>query len=112
MNRERETPGGLLWWLRLRDLRDQFRGQHKEVRDEPRLVLLSFGGSDPQGLTLKTARALQGLPAAINVVAVAGPAFSYRREFEALERTLARRVPLIQEATGHMRTSCWTRTSC
>jgi len=35
-------------------------------------------------------------------VAVAGPAFSYRREFEALERTLARRVPLIQEATGHM----------
>jgi len=35
-------------------------------------------------------------------VAVAGPAFSYRREFEALERTLTRRVPLIHEAGGHI----------
>ena len=41
-------------------LREQFRGREKEVREQPRLVLLSFGGSDPQGLTLKAARALAG----------------------------------------------------
>ena len=102
MNQDRETPEGFYGGPAFAMLRDQFHGRTKEVRDEPRMVLLTFGGSDPQGLTLKTARALQGLPAAINVVAIAGPAFSYRREFEALERTLARRVPLIQEATGHM----------
>jgi spore coat polysaccharide biosynthesis protein SpsF len=63
-------------------------------------VLLTFGGSDPQGLTLKAARALASLPATVEVVAVAGPAFSYRREFEALG--LARKVPLINEAGGHI----------
>jgi spore coat polysaccharide biosynthesis protein SpsF len=66
------------------------------------MVLLSFGGSDPQGLTLKAARALEGLPAEVKLLAVAGPAFSYRREFEALERTLGRRIPLINEAAGHI----------
>src|SRR5262249_40255636 len=62
--------------------------------------LLSFGGSDPQGLTLKAARALQALPDAIEVLAVAGPAFSYRREVEALG--LRRKVTLINEAGGHI----------
>jgi len=36
------------------------------------------------------------------LVAVAGPAFSFRREFEALSATLPRRVPLINEAGGHI----------
>jgi len=102
MNRERETPEGFYGGPGYAILRDQFRGQKKEVREDPRLVLLSFGGSDPQGLTLKAARALAGLPAAVKVLAVAGPAFSSRREFEALEATLPRRVPLIQEAAGHI----------
>jgi CMP-N-acetylneuraminic acid synthetase/spore coat polysaccharide biosynthesis predicted glycosyltransferase SpsG len=102
MNQDRETPEGFYGGPAYAILRDQFRGQEKEVREQPRLVLLTFGGSDPQGLTLKAARALQGLPAEIKLLAVAGPAFSYAREFEALERTLARRVPLIQEAAGHI----------
>ena len=65
-------------------------------------MLLSFGGSDPQGLTLKAARALQDLDPAVELVAVAGPAFSFRREFEALSAALSRRVPLINEAGGHI----------
>jgi spore coat polysaccharide biosynthesis predicted glycosyltransferase SpsG/CMP-N-acetylneuraminic acid synthetase len=98
MNQDRETPEGFYGGPAYAILRDQFRGREKEVRDEPRMVLLSFGGSDPQGLTLKAARALEGLPPAVKILAVAGPAFSYRKEFEALEPTLRRRVPLINEA--------------
>jgi len=102
MNRDRETPEGFYGGPAYAILRDQFRGQEKEVRDQPRMVLLSFGGSDPQGLTLKAARALADLPTDIKLLAVAGPAFSYGKEFEALERTLARRIPLIHEAAGHI----------
>ena len=98
MNHDRETPEGFYGGPAYAILRDQFRGREKEVRDEARMVLLSFGGSDPQGLTLKAARALEGLAPAVTVLAVAGPAFSYRKEFEALEPTLKRRVPLINEA--------------
>jgi spore coat polysaccharide biosynthesis predicted glycosyltransferase SpsG/CMP-N-acetylneuraminic acid synthetase len=102
MNQQRETPEGFYGGPTYAILRDQFHGREKVVTREPRMVLLSFGGSDPQGLTLKAARALQGLPSTVKVLAVAGPAFSYRKEFEALERTLPRRVPLINEAAGHI----------
>jgi spore coat polysaccharide biosynthesis predicted glycosyltransferase SpsG len=102
MNQDRETPEGFYGGPAYAILREQFRGREKEVREAPRLVLLSFGGSDPQGLTLKAARALQELDASVEVVAVAGPAFSFRREFEALARALPRRVPLINEAGGHI----------
>jgi spore coat polysaccharide biosynthesis predicted glycosyltransferase SpsG len=100
MNQERETPEGFYGGPAYAILREQFHGREMELGDEPRMVLLSFGGSDPQGLTLKAARALQGLDPAVEVVAVAGPAFSFRREFEAL--ALSRRIPLINEAAGHI----------
>jgi spore coat polysaccharide biosynthesis predicted glycosyltransferase SpsG/CMP-N-acetylneuraminic acid synthetase len=104
MSQEQETPEGFYGGPEYAILRSHFRGREheKEIRDEPRLVLLSFGGSDPQGLTLKAASALAGLPPTVEVVAVAGPAFSYRVEFEALASRLPRRVPLINEAAGHI----------
>jgi spore coat polysaccharide biosynthesis predicted glycosyltransferase SpsG len=102
MKQERETPEGFYAGPEYAILREHFHGREKEVRERPRLVLLSFGGSDPQGLTLKAARALQSLEPGVEVVAVAGPAFSFRREFEALGATLSRRVPLINEAGGHI----------
>jgi spore coat polysaccharide biosynthesis predicted glycosyltransferase SpsG len=104
MNEDRETPEGFYGGPAYAILRSHFREREKEreIRVEPRLVLLSFGGSDPQGLTLKAARALQGLPEGIELVAVAGPAFSSRVEFEALAQTLTRRVPLINQAGGHI----------
>ncbi|HEY7509219.1 MAG TPA: hypothetical protein VIG50_03155 [Vicinamibacteria bacterium] len=102
MKEDRETPEGFYGGPAYAILREHFRGREKKVRDAPELVLLSFGGSDPQGLTLKAARALQALPPAVEMVAVAGPAFSYRREFESLARELPRRVPLINEAGGHI----------
>ena len=103
MNQDRETPEGFYGGPAYAILREHFRGQPpKEFREQPKLVLLSFGGSDPQGLTLKAARALQGLPAAVRLVAVAGPAFSFRKEFEALSAALPHPVPLINEAGGHI----------
>lgn len=102
MNQDRETPEGFYGGPAYAILREHFRGREKEVREQPKLVLLSFGGSDPQGLTLKAARALQGLDPGVEVVAVAGPAFSFRREFEALSAALPRRIPLINEAGGHI----------
>jgi spore coat polysaccharide biosynthesis predicted glycosyltransferase SpsG/CMP-N-acetylneuraminic acid synthetase len=102
MNQDRETPEGFYGGPAYAILREHFRGREKDVRETPRLVLLSFGGSDPQGLTLKAARALQDLGPEVEVVAVAGPAFSFRREFEALAGALPRPVPLINEAGGHI----------
>jgi CMP-N-acetylneuraminic acid synthetase/spore coat polysaccharide biosynthesis predicted glycosyltransferase SpsG len=103
MNEDRETPEGFYGGPAYAILRSHFRERgEREIRETPKLVLLSFGGSDPQGLTLKAARALQSLPAGTELVAVAGPAFSYRAEFEELSRTLGRRVPLINQAGGHI----------
>jgi spore coat polysaccharide biosynthesis predicted glycosyltransferase SpsG len=102
MNEERETPEGFYGGPEYAILRSHFQGKPKSVREKPRLVLLTFGGSDPQGLTLKAARALQGLPAEVEALAVAGPAFSYRAEYEALAAELPRRIPLINEAGGHI----------
>lgn len=102
MTQERETPEGFYAGPAYAILREQFRGREKEVRDTPQTVLLSFGGSDPQGLTLKAAEALQDLDPAIELVAVAGPAFSFRRELAALASTLRRRLVVIDEAHGHI----------
>ncbi len=102
MNEDRETPEGFYGGPEYAILRSHFQGKPKIVREKPRLVLLTFGGSDPQGLTLKAARALQGLPAEVEALAVAGPAFSYRVEYEALAAELPRRIALINEAGGHI----------
>jgi spore coat polysaccharide biosynthesis predicted glycosyltransferase SpsG/CMP-N-acetylneuraminic acid synthetase len=102
MAQQRETPESFYSGPAYAILREQFRGREKEVRERPKLVLLSFGGSDPQGLTLRAAAALQAVPGDVEVVAVAGAAFSYRREWEALASTFQRRIPLINEAGGHI----------
>ncbi len=102
MNQDRETPEGFYGGPAYAILRSHFQGRVKELRDAPRLVLLSFGGGDPQGLTLLAARALATLASEIELVAVAGPAFAYGAEFEALSDGLPRRVPLIHEAGGHI----------
>jgi spore coat polysaccharide biosynthesis predicted glycosyltransferase SpsG/CMP-N-acetylneuraminic acid synthetase len=65
-------------------LRGAFRGREKVIRPEPEALLVTFGGSDPQGLTPRTLRALARVPAAVAVNVVLGPAFSHRQELERL----------------------------
>ena len=60
-------------------------------------MLLSFGGSDPQGLTLLAARALMPLPAEVELLAVTGPAFAFHRELDETLQ-LARRAGCASSA--------------
>lgn len=102
MDAERETPEGFYGGPAFAILRSHFQGRKKELREEPRLLLLSFGGSDPQGLTLLAARALAGLPASVEIVAVTGPAFSFKDALGELVAALPRKVTVIHEAGGHI----------
>jgi spore coat polysaccharide biosynthesis predicted glycosyltransferase SpsG len=89
-------------------LRDSFRGTEKVIRERGEQLLVTFGGSDPQGLTLKAVSALESLPGEVSVTVVLGPAFAYkerltkllagaRRPFTLLERVEAM-AQLIAEA--------------
>lgn len=95
MHEERETPEGFYGGPAYAILRSHFQGRTKVIRDVPCRVLLSFGGSDPQGYTVKAARALQVLPENVEILAVAGPAFSHQDEFAQGERTFRRPVKLV-----------------
>lgn len=95
MNEDRETPEGFYGGPAFAILRRHFQGRERLFREKPAKILLSFGGADPQALTLKVARALAPLTEDIEVVSIAGPAFPHRPIFEALQRTLGRNLPLI-----------------
>jgi len=85
-------------------LRESFAGRAPAIREQARDIVVSFGGSDPQGLTLKVLRALDGLDelhAELSVKAVLGPAFSYQQELERLIPEL-RRAPALLENVENM----------
>lgn len=66
-------------------LREAFQRRSAAVSPRGRLVVLSFGGSDPQKLTLKSLSALASLAAArpdLEVIAVLGPAFGHLPELD------------------------------
>lgn len=100
MKEDRESPESFYGGPEYAILREHFRGREKVVQEIPRCVLLSFGGSDPQGLTVKAARALQALPADVELVAVTGHAFSDARALSAALPTLARPLRLEREVGG------------
>lgn len=100
MNEDQQTPESFYGGPEYAILREHFRGRSKVVRDEARLVLLSFGGSDPQGLTVKAARVLTALPSAVELVAVTGPAFSDPRALDSSLPALSRPVRIEREVGG------------
>lgn len=95
-------------------LRDNFRDKASKRlnRDASRnslQVILSFGGSDPQGITLKALEAMEIVSEAasekdglvIDTIVVLGPAFSYEAELSALVERLAIE-PHILRRVEHM----------
>lgn len=87
-------------------LRESFRSRAAslgELSDRGRRVVVSFGGSDPQKLTLKTLSALEplvtSLDLAVNVVL--GPAFAFAPELSELVSRL-RYPPRISTNVEHM----------
>ncbi len=85
-------------------LREAFQKQSADIAEKGRHVVLSFGGSDPQRLTLKALSALGPLAQAIpgfEVTVVLGPAFGHVRELEGLLKDLPIR-PRILKHVEHM----------
>ncbi len=85
-------------------LREAFQKQSADIAERGRRVVLSFGGSDPQKLTLKALSALAPLAASVRdleVTAVLGPAFGHRRELDELLERLPYR-PRILSHVEHM----------
>jgi spore coat polysaccharide biosynthesis predicted glycosyltransferase SpsG len=80
-------------------LSESFAGRSREPRTHGGRVVVSFGRNDPQGLTLKTLRALDGLQdeiADLNVQVALGPAFSYRSELVELLDGLSLRPSILE----------------
>jgi spore coat polysaccharide biosynthesis predicted glycosyltransferase SpsG/CMP-N-acetylneuraminic acid synthetase len=85
-------------------LREAFQKRSADIREKGRHVVLSFGGSDPQGLTLKALAALAPLSHTVpklEVTVVLGPAFSQLSELDGLLRRLPIR-PRILRHVEHM----------
>ena len=84
-------------------LRDSFQKKtHKApaIPEEGRKIVMSFGGSDPQNLTMKALSALDGV-ADVSVTVVLGPAYGYRIELDALVTKLSVK-PEILKNVEHM----------
>jgi spore coat polysaccharide biosynthesis predicted glycosyltransferase SpsG/CMP-N-acetylneuraminic acid synthetase len=77
-------------------LRDSFRGGEKVIRERGERLLISYGGSDPQGLTLKAVAALESLPPEIAVTLVLGPAFAYKKPLTDLLARTRRPFTLLE----------------
>ena len=85
-------------------LREAFQKQSADIAERGRRVMLSFGGSDPQKLTIKALSALAPLTVSIpdlDVTAVLGPAFGHRAEIDELLKRLSYR-PRILSNVEHM----------
>jgi spore coat polysaccharide biosynthesis predicted glycosyltransferase SpsG/CMP-N-acetylneuraminic acid synthetase len=85
-------------------LRDAFQKRAADISDRGRRIVLSFGGSDPQKLTLKALSALSPLAETIpelEITAVVGPAFGHGAGLDELLGRLAYR-PRILNHVEHM----------
>jgi spore coat polysaccharide biosynthesis predicted glycosyltransferase SpsG/CMP-N-acetylneuraminic acid synthetase len=85
-------------------LREAFQKRSANIAERGRRVVLSFGGSDPQKLTLKALSALAPLTVSVpdlEVTAVLGLAFSHRVELDELLKSLPYR-PRILSHVEHM----------
>ena len=84
-------------------LRDSFQNKADQTMatpEEGRKIVVSFGGSDPQNLTMKALSALDGV-ADVSVTVVLGPAYGYRSELDALVAKLSVK-PEILKNVEHM----------
>ncbi len=84
-------------------LRDSFQKKVSEATVTPKQgkrVVVSFGGSDPQNLTMKALEALADIPA-LEVTVVLGPAYGYREQLDKLVPRLSYR-PNVLKNVEHM----------
>ncbi|MDP2599835.1 MAG: UDP-2,4-diacetamido-2,4,6-trideoxy-beta-L-altropyranose hydrolase [Deltaproteobacteria bacterium] len=66
-------------------LRSEFgRAEKKRVGESVKTILISCGGTDMKGLSLKAARALEPLAGSFEIIFVVGPDFKFREDLEAM----------------------------
>ncbi|MBI5298912.1 MAG: UDP-2,4-diacetamido-2,4,6-trideoxy-beta-L-altropyranose hydrolase [Deltaproteobacteria bacterium] len=66
-------------------LRSEFeRAAKKQTSESVKKILISCGGTDMKGLSLKAARALQSLTGSFEIIFVVGPDFKFREELKAI----------------------------
>jgi spore coat polysaccharide biosynthesis predicted glycosyltransferase SpsG len=70
-------------------LDEEFLKYKPQKKDKRRFnVLVTMGGSDPNGITLKVVQAFQDLKN-IDITVVVGPSFKYKKELENLSKSLS-----------------------
>jgi spore coat polysaccharide biosynthesis predicted glycosyltransferase SpsG len=85
-------------------LREEFYGL--ACRPAPRTaarVLVTFGGSDPGGLTTRTLRALDAIPHEISIVAVLGLGYRHDGVLKKTIESMEKRVRLVKNAQSMSR---------
>jgi UDP-2,4-diacetamido-2,4,6-trideoxy-beta-L-altropyranose hydrolase len=72
------------------------RMKPRQTQPEAKKIIITMGGSDPNGLSLEVIEALKDLPEDIKVMLHLGPAFKLRKEVEELLISLSRRIHLLE----------------
>jgi spore coat polysaccharide biosynthesis predicted glycosyltransferase SpsG len=81
------------------------RTKNKKIRDAAKDILVAFGGSDANNLTLKVIRMLDHIGSGLRVDVVLGPGFrDYRKVAEKIGRLSGRNVFKLRKNVGDMRT--------
>lgn len=65
-------------------LRKEFAAAHERPRNKTPKVLVTMGGSDPKGLTLKALKALKRVKGPLHIYIVIGSGFRQRKELDTL----------------------------
>ncbi|MBI4179216.1 NTP transferase domain-containing protein [bacterium] len=80
-----------------REFAERAGGRTRGFRKNVRQLLITFGGSDPNGLTLKAVEAAAELGAAVDVKIVLGPAFAHEQGLESLLGRISRPFEILRQ---------------
>jgi UDP-2,4-diacetamido-2,4,6-trideoxy-beta-L-altropyranose hydrolase len=109
--RAREPYTQLLLGTRFALLRREFlrwRGWTREVPDTARKVLITLGGSDPHGVSLKAIEALHRVEIpGLEVILVIGPASPHSAELAALARSAATSIQIQRDVKDMAELMAW-----
>jgi spore coat polysaccharide biosynthesis predicted glycosyltransferase SpsG len=75
--------------------------KRKEIREKCETILVTFGGSDPKGLSIKAIKALEKMDQDFRTTIVIGPAFTRINEFEKVLKS-AKKEYLIKSNVSNM----------
>jgi UDP-2,4-diacetamido-2,4,6-trideoxy-beta-L-altropyranose hydrolase len=87
---------GWVWLL----LRREFSKRPTKIKNKRPMLLITMGGSDPQGMTLKAVSALNLLENDFDTVIVTGPGFQHRQKLNKLLSKVRRHFVVKENVTA------------